>query len=92
MTLITQVDISSVPICNFSKSSFVNVPLKLMVLYKLNNQPLMTFYNYLYYFIKVKDVDIAVGGFNIDTYSKSRLSQILSEYVQLVEFPTQILL
>ena len=63
-----------------------------MVLYKLNNQPLMTFYDYLYYFIEAKDVDIVVGDFNIDAYSKSRLSQILSEYIQLVEFPTQIVL
>ena len=92
MTLITQVDIPGVWICNFSKSSFVNVPLKLMVLYKLNNQPLMTFYDYLYYFTEAKDVDIVVGDFNIDAYSKSRLSQILSEYIQLVEFPTQIVL
>ena len=92
MTLITQVDIPGVSICIISKSSFVNVPLKLMVLYKLNNQPLMTFYDYLFYFIEAKDVDIVVGDFNIDAYSKSRLSQILSEYVQLVEFPTQIVL
>ena len=52
----------------------------------------MTFYDYLYYFIEAKDVDIVVGDFNIDAYSKSRLSQILSEYIQLVEFPTQIVL
>ena len=59
-----------------------------MVLYKLNNQPLMSFYDYLYYFVEAKDVDIIVGDFNIDACSKSRLSQILSEYVQLIEFPT----
>ena len=47
----------------------------------------MTFYDYLYYFIEAK-VDIIVGNFNIDACSKSRLSQILSEYIQLVEFPT----
>ena len=61
-----------------------------MVLYDLSNQPLMTFYDFLYYFIEAKDVDIIVGDFNIDACSKSRLSQILSEYVQLVEFPTHI--
>ena len=90
LTLITQEDFQGVSICNFRKSSFVNAPLKLMVLYKLMNQPLLTFYDYLYYFIEAKDVDIVVGDFNIDAYSKSRLSQILSEYVQLVEFPIQI--
>ena len=61
-----------------------------MILYKLNNQPLMTFYDYLYYFIEAKEVDIIVGDFNIDACSKSRLPQILSEYAQLVEFPTHI--
>ena len=90
LTLITQEDFPCVSICNFRKSSFVNVPLKLMVLYKLNIQPLMTFYDYLYYFIEAKDVDIIVGDFNMDACSKSRLSQILSEYVQLVKFSTHI--
>ena len=61
-----------------------------MVLYNLSNQPLMTFYDFLIYFIEVKDVDIIVGDFNIDAWSKSRLSQISSEYVQPVEFPTHI--
>ena len=35
-------------------------------------------------------MDIVVGDFNIDACRKSRLPQILSEYVQLVEFPTHI--
>ena len=61
-----------------------------MVLYKLNNQPLVTFYDYLYYFVEAKEVDIVVGDFNIDACSKSRLPQILSEYAQLIEFPTHI--
>ena len=61
-----------------------------MLLYKLNNQSLMTFYEYIHYFIEAKKVDIAVGDFNIDACSKSRLPQILSEYVQVVEFPTHI--
>ena len=39
-----------------------------MVLYKLNNQPLMTFYDYLYYFIEEKELDIIVGDFNIDMH------------------------
>ena len=90
LTLITQEDFPGVSICNFRKNSFVNVPLKLMVLNKLNNQPLMTFYDFLYYFIEAKDVDVIVVDFNIDACSKSRLSQILSGYVQLVEFPTHI--
>ena len=55
-----------------------------MVLYKLNSQPLMTF------LIEAKDVDIIVGDFNIDACSKSRLYQILLEYIQLIEFPTHI--
>ena len=50
----------------------------------------MTFYDYLYYFIEAKEVDIFVGDFNIDACSKSRLPQMLSEYAQLVEFPTHI--
>ena len=61
-----------------------------MVLYKLNNYPLMTFYDYLYCFKEAKEVDIIVGDFNIDACSKSRLPQILSEYVLLVEFPAPI--
>ena len=48
----------------------------------------MIFYDYLYYFTEAKEVDIIVCDFNIDTCSKSRLSQILSKYIQLVEFPT----
>ena len=35
-------------------------------------------------------MDITVGDFNIDACSKSRLSQMLSEYVQLVDFPTHV--
>ena len=35
-------------------------------------------------------MDIVVSDFNIDACRKSRLPQILSEYVQLVEFPTHI--
>ena len=35
-------------------------------------------------------MDIIVGDFNINANSKSRLPQILSEYVQLVEFGTDI--
>ena len=50
----------------------------------------MTFYDYLYYFIEAKEVDIMVGDFNIDACSKSRLPQILLEYVELIEFPTHI--
>ena len=46
----------------------------------------MKLYDYLYYFIKPKEVDIIIDDFNIDAGSKSRLPQILSEYVQLVEF------
>ena len=61
-----------------------------MVSYKLNNQPLMTFYDYLYHFIEAKEVDTMVGDFNIDACSKSRLPQILSEYVELTEFTTHI--
>ena len=88
--VITQEDFVGVSICDSRKSSFVSVPLKLMVLYRLNNQPLMSFYDYLFYFIWAKEVDIVVGDFNIDAFSESRLPQILSEYVQLVEFPTHI--
>ena len=44
---ITQEDFAGVLICNCRKSSFVSAALKLMVLYKLNYQPLMTFYDYL---------------------------------------------
>ena len=50
----------------------------------------MTFYDYLYHFIEAKEVDTMVDDFNIDACSKSRLPQILSEYVQLIEFPTHI--
>ena len=50
----------------------------------------MTFYDYLYYFIEAKEVDIIVGDLNIDACSKSKLPQILSKYVQLVEFLTHI--
>ena len=90
ITVITQEDFAGVSICNFRKSSLVSVPLKLMILYKLNSQSLMTFCDYLYYFIEAKEVDIIVGDFNIDACSESGLPQILSEYVQLVEFPTHI--
>ena len=48
--VITQEDFAGVSICDSIKSSFVSVPLKLMVLYRLNNQPLMSFYDYLFYF------------------------------------------
>ena len=50
----------------------------------------MTFYAYLYYFIEAKEVDVIVSDFNIDACSKSRLPQILSEYVELTEFTTHI--
>ena len=50
----------------------------------------MAFYDYLYYFIEAKEVDVIVGDFNIYACGKSRLPQLLSEYVQLVEFPTHI--
>ena len=90
ITVITQEDFAGVPICNLKKSSFVNAPLKLMVLYKLNHQPLMIFYDYLYYLAEAKEVVFVVDHFNIDACSKSRLQQILSEYIQLVEFPTHI--
>ena len=43
---------------------------------------------WLYYFKKAKEVDIVVTDFSIDTYSKSRLQQILSEYVQVVKLST----
>ena len=63
ITVISQEDFAGVSVCNFRKGSFVSVPLKLMVLYKLNRQPLMTFYDYLYYFIEIKEVDIIVGDY-----------------------------
>ena len=66
ITVIMQEDSAGASISNFRKNSFVSVPLKLMVLYKLNNQPLMAFYDYLYYFREAKEVDIIVGDFNID--------------------------
>ena len=50
----------------------------------------MAFYDYLYYFIEAEEVDIIVGDFNFDVCRKSRLPQILSEYVPLVEFPIHI--
>ena len=62
MTLIMQDDFPGVSICNFRKSSFVSAPLNLMVLYKLNNQLLITFYDHLYYFIEEKNVGIIIFG------------------------------
>ena len=35
-------------------------------------------------------MDVIVSDFNIDACGKSRLPQLLSEYVQLVEFTTHI--
>ena len=49
-----------------------------------------SFHDYLHYFIKVKEVDIIVGDFDTDACSKSRLPQILSEYVKRVEFLAHI--
>ena len=53
-TVITQENFAGGSTCNFRKGLFVSITLKLMVLYKLNNQPLMTFYDYLYNFIEAK--------------------------------------
>ena len=89
-TVITQENFAGGSTCNFRKGLFVSITLKLMVLYKLNNQPLMTFYDYLYNFTEAKKMDIIVGDFNIEACSKSRLPQILSEFVYLVELPTHI--
>ena len=89
-TVITQENFAGGSTCNFRKGLFVSAPLKLMVLYKLNNQPLMAFYDYLYNFIQAKKMDIIVGDFNIEACSKFRLPQILSKFVYLVELPTHI--
>ena len=93
ITVISQEDFAGAAIWDFRKSSFVSVPLKLMVLHKLNNQPLTAFYDYLYYFIEVKEVDIIVRDFSFDRCRKARLPQMLSEYVQQTsqEFPIHIL-
>ena len=48
LTLITQEHFPGVSIYNFRISSFINAPLKLRLLYKLNNQLLMTFFILLY--------------------------------------------
>ena len=90
ITVISQKEFAGVSICNFRKSTFVSVPLKLLILYKLNNQPLIAFCDYLYYFTEAKEVDITVGNFNADACNKSRLPQIISEYIQLVEFQSHI--
>ena len=52
----------------------------------------MTCYDYLYYFIEAIDVDIIVADFNIDACSKTRGPKMLSEYVQLVECPTHVVI
>ena len=44
--------------------------IELIVLNKLNGQPLRSFNDYLYYFIEAEKVDI-IGNFNIDTFSNS---------------------
>ena len=45
---------------------------------------------WLYYFKEAKEVDIIiVSDFSIGAYSKSRLQQILSEYVQVVKLSTR---
>ena len=43
----------------------------------------MIFYDSLYYFVEAKEGDIIVGEFNFDAHRKSRLPQILSEYVRV---------
>ena len=46
--------------------------IELIVLNKLNGQPLRSFNDYLYYFIEAEKVDL-IGNFNIDTFSNSWL-------------------
>lgn len=88
--LITHEDFPSPSIFYFKKSSSAGLPLMLMLLHLLGNESMNSFHDYLHYFIKVKEVGIIVGDFDTNACSKSRLPQILSEYVKRVEFLAHI--
>ena len=71
-------------------TAYSKIPLKLMILYKPNSQPLTLFSDYLHYMIDAKGPDIIIGDFNIDAYQESRLSHLLADYSQFVDSPTHI--
>ena len=56
-----------------------NMLIQVIGLYKLNRQPLRSFYDYLYCFIEAKEADI-VASFNINAYSNFRLPPSLIQH------------
>ena len=90
LELIDGEDFPGLSVINIVKSSYSKVPLKLMILYKPNSQPLAIFNDYLQYMIEAKGPDITVGDFNIDPYQEYRLSHLLESYSKFVDSPTHI--
>ena len=90
LELIDREDFPGLSLLNIVKSSYSEIPLKLIILYKPNSQPLTLFSDYLHYMIEGKGPDIIVGDFNIDAYQESRLSHLLAGYSQFVDSPKHV--
>ena len=90
LELIDREDFPGLSLLNILKSSYSEIPLKLIILYKPNSQPLTLFSGYLHYMIEGKGPYIIVGDFNIDAYQESRLSHLVAGYSQFVDSPKPV--
>ena len=75
----------------FSKTSYFEHHIKLLLLYKKHALNETLFYNWLAEFLNSHNIDIILGNFNINHFEgNTRLLQILSNYVQIASNSTHL--
>ena len=73
LELIDRKNFLGLSVLNIAKSSYFEIPLKLMILFKSNSRPLTLFSEYLHYIIEANGPDIIQDDFDIDAHQKSRI-------------------
>ena len=82
---------SGFSLLSFSKSSFRETTIKMLLLYRKRSPNLTSFYQTLLYLVQSYEFDIVLGDFNINALeSHPCLSQIFLDYTLSVTEPTHI--
>ena len=73
LELIDRKNFLGLSVLNIAKSSYFEIPLKLMISFKSNSRPLTLFSEYLHYIIEANGPDIIQDDFDIDAHQESRI-------------------
>ena len=66
--------------------------MKVLLVYRKDSLPIDLFIYLIQHFLSMaeNDIDVILGDFNINAFTTNNLSDLLCEYVQIVQEPTHI--